>query len=179
MAISVGDITLKSYKRTYASTFINFTAATTPTTVLVIPGVIASVTVVKVTRIGISATQTTASIVNMQLHKLSSALTGGTTGIPIPAQYDSRSASSFSAIRKYTANPTGGGIVLGLVRNVKFTIPGSSVVGAKQNEYIFDFVTNYSEGLTLRGTSEILALSFLGATITGLALSMWVEWTEE
>lgn len=179
MPIAVGDFTVSDgYKRTYAASWAAFTPAATPTNILSITG--SATKTIRILRIGISATQTTAGIINVQLNKLSSALTGGTPVAPTGiVPFDSASPAATATPRTYSANTTGGGAVVGFIKNVKLTVPVVAVLGAAQNEYVFDFTKNYSQDVVIRGTSEVVSLTLLGVTLTGGSISIWVEWTEE
>lgn len=179
MPIAVGNTTVSDgYKATYAASWAAFAPATSPTNILSITG--SATKTIRILRIGISATQTTAGIINIQLNKLSSALTGGTPVSPTGVvPFDSASPAATATARTYSANTTGGGAVVGLIKNVKLTVPVVAAVGAAQNEYIFNFTSNYSKDLVIRGTSEVVSLTLLGVTLTGGSISTWVEWTEE
>lgn len=179
MPISVGDTTVSDgYKATYAASWAAFAPVATPTNVLSITG--SATKTIRILRIGISATQTTAGIINIQLNKLSSALTGGTPVAPTGiVPFDSTSPAATATPRTYTANTTGGGALTGIIKNVKFTVPLAAVAGAAQNEYIFNFTSNYSQEVVIRGTSEVVSLTLLGVTLTGGSICTWVEWTEE
>lgn len=179
MAISVGDTTVSDgYKATYAASWAAFAPVATPTNIFSITG--SATKTIRILRIGISATQTTAGIINIQLNKLSSALTGGTPVAPTGiVPFDSNSPAATATPRTYTANTTGGGAVVGFIKNVKFLVPVVAATGAAQNEYVFNFTNNFSQDVVVRGTSEVVSLTLLGVTLTGGSVSTWVEWTEE
>ncbi len=179
MAIAVGDTTVSDgYKATYAASWAAFAPVATPTNILSITG--SATKTIRIIRIGISGTQTTGGIINIQLNKLSSALTGGTPVAPTAiVPFDSTSPAATATPRTYTANTTGGGAVVGLIKNVKLTVSAVATSGAAQGEYIFNFANNFSQDIVIRGTSEVVSLTLLGVTLTGGSISTWVEWTEE
>ncbi len=179
MTLSISNVMVSDgYRATYVASWAAFAPVATPTYILSLTG--SSTKTLRLLRMGISATQTTAGIINIQVNKLSSALTGGTpvapTGI-IP--FDSTSPAASGVPKTWTANPTGGGALVGAIRNVRLTVPAPAVAGAAQNQYIFDFTANYSQNVYIRGTAEVVGLSLLSVTLTGGSVACWVEWTEE
>ncbi len=179
MPISVGSITISDgFRRTYVASWAAFTPAATPTNILSLTG--SSTKTIRLLRLGISATQTTAGLINVQINKYSSALTGGTpvspTGI-VP--FDSTSPAATATAVTYSANTTGGGAVVGILKNFKMTVPVAAATGAAQNQYICEFNNAYSQDVYVRGVNEVVALTLLGVTLTGGSVSLWIEWTEE
>ena len=177
MSLSQGDITASAgYKATYVASWSSFTPAQA---FFSIQG--SATKIVKVLRIGFSGTQTTASTI-IPVLTITDALFPGVgvsvapTGI-VP--FDSNSPAATATPRTYTANTTGGGAVVGFIKNVKFTVPVAAAASAGQNEYIFNFTSNFSQDVVIRGTSEVVSLTLLGVTLTGGSTSIWVEWTEE
>ncbi len=179
MAISVGDLSISDgYRATYVASWAAFTPAASPTSVLSLTG--SATKTLRLLRIGFSATQTTAGIINVQVNKLSSALTGGTPAAPTSiVAFDSTDPAATASAVTYTANTTGGGAVVGALKNAKITVPVVAVAGAGQNEFIFNFANNYSKDAIIRGTSQVVALTLLGVTLTGGSICTWIEWTEE
>ncbi len=178
MPESSANLNIKSQRFNYASGIASFAPATTPTYIFVIPGS-AFGSLVKVRKIGISATQTTGGIIDISLDKLSSALTGGVSLPGVKTGFDSTAPFSAISIKNYTSNPTGGGVLVGIVRRVKLMVFSAITSGPAQTEYIFDFTSPYSQAMILRGSAESLGITLLGTTLTGGSICIWAEWTEE
>lgn len=179
MSISIGDITISDgFRATYCASWAAFAPVATPTNILSLTG--SATKTIRLLRIGISATKTTAGIIDVQVNKYSSALTGGTPVAPTGVvSFDSTSPAATATPRTWTANSTGGGALVGAIKNTKITVPVAAVAGAAQNTYVFEFANNFSQDIYIRGTAEVVALTLLGVTLTGGSVALWVEWTEE
>lgn len=154
-----------------------FAAAATPTDIFTITG--SGTKTVRITRVGISATETTSGEVNLTLLKRSTANTAGTSATPTIVPMDSADAAATAVVRNYTANPTLGTLI-GNIQNLKFTIPVVAVGGndSSQTELIESFGANSGKPVVLRGTSEVFAVNLNSVTITGNSFSIWIEWGE-
>lgn len=179
MAVTNGNVTISDgYKATYVASWAAFAPVSSATHIFSLSG--SATKTIRVLRLGMSATRTTAGTFDIQINKLSSALTGGTPAAPTGiVPYDSTSAAATATALTYTANPTGGGVLVGSIHNAKLVIPTTAPVGAAQNEIIFSFCNNFSQDVVLRGTAQCIGLTFLGVTLTGGSVCIWVEWTEE
>lgn len=136
---------------------------------------------IKIVSIGISATQSTQSIVNLTLLKRSTDNIGGTSTILTNVPLDSTNAVSTASIKSYTANPTVLGTLIGNTHRTKFLIP-TILVGATataQTEMLYEFGEGSGQTLTLRGISELFAINLNATTIAGNSFSIWIKWTEE
>ncbi len=180
MSFSSGDMTVAvpRHKRTLCCASQTVTLAANPTYVFKIVG-IGSFLPIRILRIGLNIFQGTGAIVDMQLNLLSTDLTGGTSSSASIIKYDSTLSSASASPKTYTANPTGGGALVGIIRAVKLTVPAATPTGTTQGDYVFDFTNNYAQELTLKSSSEIIGLTFLGTTFTSAIMCLWAEWTEE
>lgn len=168
---------LDGYKATYHATS-TFTAANTATDIFTLTG--SSTKTIRISRIGISATRTTQSIIDLVLLKRSTANTGGTSTNLSEISNDSNNAAATATALSYTANPTTGTLV-GNLRNIKFLVPVPGVGGntSAQTELIELFGDKFGQAIVLRGTGEVFAVNLAGVTVAGNSFSIWIEWTEE
>lgn len=172
-----------SPKATYSFARSTFAIAATPTDVAIING--SASKKVRVTRIEIDAlcTAATASALEVQLIKRSTANSGGTsTGSPTGIPHDSGDPAATSTVLCYTANPTPGTSV-GIVRDGKIVpvlSPYTATDFPQHDRLVWDFGNGPKKGLVLNGTAEGLAINLAGATIpAGLSMGISFEVTEE
>ena len=159
-------------RRVYSAANTAFTAANLATDFFTITG--SATRIVRVLRIGFSATQTVLSNVNIQLLKRRTANTGGTSTLRTAVPSDSLQIAATAEVRTYTANPTQGTLD-GVMKAARVTIPApaSAVVN---EERLYDFT---DRPIVLRGINEVLALNLNGVTVTGNIFSCFIEFTEE
>ncbi len=133
---------------------------------------------VKVRRIQISGLATAAGAYDFVALKRSTANSGGTSSSPTVVPHDSADAAGTAVVKAYTANPTTGTLVGGM-RATKSTV--TTVAGAIPSILtVFDWSDDRGgKPVVLRGTAQGLAINLAGATMTGGALNIDVEWTEE
>lgn len=163
----------------YRQSFASFAPVSNATYIFSIPGTFGSFVTQRILRIGIGFHSGAQQTIEVQLHKLSTDLTGASRIPNTIVKLDSNNPNNGSTPGKYTSNPTGGGVILGLIRSAMINIPIATATHAAHPEHIFDFVSKYSKGLKLRGTSEIIGLSLLGVSIILPNVVVWVEWVEE
>jgi hypothetical protein len=158
----------------YTATVRNLSLAATATDFVTITG--SASKTVKVTRIKISTTQTTAGLNEIVLLKRSTANTAGTSAAMTAVPYDANNAAATATCLSYTANPTTGT----LVANMDIPkIPAPAPATGAPIEYVWDFTKEFVQPPVLRGTAQVLALNFNGAAIpTGLVVNATIEWVE-
>jgi len=164
-----------SSKTTYSAVAVAIAPAASATDVFTITGT-ASKTV-RVLRVGISGTQTTAGMVNIVLAKRSTANSSGTSAAATAVPNDSGNAEATATVLSYTVNPTTGTLV-GNVRAGMVLISGTASV-APNEMTVYDFGNLPGQCIVLRGTAQVLAVNLNGVTVTGGSMTYWVEWTEE
>ncbi len=174
----VTNVPLDGQKATYSATN-TFVAAATPTDIFTING--SATKTIRILRVGLSATQTTSSEINVTLLKRSAANTGGTSSTLTAVPYDSTNNAATASVKSYTANPTALGSLVGNLQNIKFSVPVVAIGGnaSAQTELIVSFGDRPGQALILRGTSETFALNLNSTTVSGNSFSVWIEWTEE
>lgn len=163
---------------TYSASTAAFTPVATATDTVTIAG--SATKTIKVLRITLSGTQTTAGINTWYITKRSAADTGGTSVAMVAVPHDSASAAASATILKYTANPTGGGTLVGHVWIGQVNAPAPGTAGIGIVPTVIDFPALYGQPIILRGTAEQLAVNFNGAAVpSGLSMAITVDWTEE
>jgi hypothetical protein len=166
---------LDGQRATYSCATAPFTPAASATDIFIITG--SATKTIRVLKIEIYATQSTAGVANIFLVKRSTANTGGTfvTGTKVP--HDSNFAAATATVGNYTASPTLGTLV-GNIKIHRGMIPATAT--ALNNPIATWTFGNASGGaIVLRGTNELLAVNLNGVTISGGVFVIRVEWTEE
>jgi hypothetical protein len=161
------------WRDTFCGVSTSFASAATATDIATITG--SASKTIRVSKVRITATQTTAGSVDIFLVKRSTANSAGTSAAITAVPLDSTSAAATATLLEYTANPTTGTLV-GKVEGAKFVIPTALVAGST---YVFDFGNRATRHVVLRGTSQVLAVNLNGVTVTGGAFIVSFEWTEE
>lgn len=161
-------------KTTYSAAATGIVPAAAATDIFTITG--SASKTIRVLKVSISATQTTAGENAVILLKRSTANTAGTSAAVTAVPHDSSNAAATGTVLSYTANPTAGTLV-GNLRSRKIAFQGAT--GTTSDEAVFDFGNRPGQAIVLRGTAQVLAINLTGATITGGSVNMYVEWTEE
>lgn len=160
-------------RQSFSATAI-FTAAATPTDVFTITG--SASKTVKVLSFSYSATKTANGFGNVILIRRSAANTGGTSATPTIAKLDSTNATATAVVRNYTANPSALGATAGSIFSTRFFYSGLSVLA---DRLLLNFDSGTVQPITLRGTSELLAINLDAVTIAGNSISASIKWSEE
>lgn len=131
---------------------------------------------VKVYAIKMTFTRTGSTNSDFILVKRSTANSGGTSTTATNVPHDSNNAAGTATVLAYTANPTLGTLI-GRVRDEKAF---ANVLGTGPSQPIeWKFGNGVDQPIVLRGTSQVLAVSFGGVTMTGSSVDIFIEWTEE
>lgn len=169
------QVNTEGKKATYSTGNVGLVPAAAATDIACLSG--SASKTVRVTRIQLAGIATAASAVDIILFKRSTANSGGTSAVFTLVPNDSTSSASTASGLQYTANPSTGAIV-GVVRAQKMTL--TTVAGAIPIvPVIWDFTTNNSQGMVLRGTAQSLCLNWNGQTTTGNSIDYDWQWTEE
>lgn len=171
-------------KATYSAAKVGLVPAGSATDIFTVTG--SGTTTVRVTRITITATTTSATpaALDVLLVKRSTANSGGTsTGSPTPVPHDSTNAAVTATVLSYTANPTTGNLVGTAIRNAKLFQTLATYTATDfpaKDQIIWEFGNRASQAIVLRGTGEVLAVNLNAASATGTAsFDIDVEFTEE
>lgn len=169
------NTSVDGYKATYSTSISNLVpVATAATDIFTLTG--SATKTVRVTRVTITGTQTTAAQVSILLVKRSTANTAGTSTANVAIPHDSTSAAATATSLSYTANPTVGAAIGSALRSRKVFVGTTT---GNSDEYITDFGTRNSQSVVLRGTGQVFAVNLNGASIAGPSFNISIEWTEE
>lgn len=172
-----GSVANPASRCSYSASTASWTPVATATDVMTIAG--GSTTTIKVTRIVISSTQTTAGVNSWRIIKRSSADSGGTSAAVTIVPHDSRSPGSTASVLRWLANPTVGTPV-GEVWSGVVASPNAATAATGPLAVVIDFSSLYGQPITLRGTGQMLAVNFNGAAVpSGLVVNIVMTWTEE
>ncbi len=168
-----GPSTLSTYRATTAFQ----TPVATPTDIVTIIG--SASKTVKVQRVILHNTQTTAGINKIFLIKHSTADTGSTVVNPTIVPLDSANAAATAVVNQMTvANPTVGAVV-GTVVTSMAQAPAPGATSGGGDVVLYDSKLT-GQPICLRGVAQELALNFAGAAVpTGWTVSCDIEFTEE
>ena len=166
-------------KSTYSASITAIPPAANPTDIVTIYG--SATKTIRILRVEISGTRSTATQTEFALIKRSTVLTGGTFAAMTSVPHDSTDPAASATPKSWTANPTGGGTVVGTLRNAKLllAVPAST---SASNTIIWEFGDRAgAQAIVLVGVGEGLCISMLGIAMTGGGGSVDVslEWTEE
>jgi hypothetical protein len=175
------DGTNSSKKRTYrASTIIPLAAAVTVN--VPIFNIIGSATAtIIIKRIRVSGmTLTAVGYFTINVEKLSTASSGGTSSTLTMVPLDSNDSAASATVKAYTAAPTKGNLV-GTVSTWRSLWQATTAAAAGVTvEHIFTYGDMYeTKGIHLRGVAQEIALTFPVVLASAGALAIDIEWTEE
>lgn len=165
-------------KASYSAALTALSPGTSATTVVAqITG--SASTVVRVTKVRVSATEATAAAYhNVQIVKSSTAIAGGTPVAGTKVPNDSSNAAATNTVQGFSATPTAGTAV-GTVRAAKLFCPVTGTPAAGGNELIFDF-GQLAQAIVLRGVAQSLDVKINGETPANAgSWNISFEWTEE
>ena len=167
-------------KSTYSAAVQGLNIANSATDIFTITG--SATKTVRITKIGISGTQTTGMLQDLLLIKRSSAPVGGTSTTPAIVSYDSNSAAGTAVARAYTSNPTTLGTSIGIIKVAKLLInqvSGGPGGPSSPQDIVWTFGAGPSQALVLRGIAQQISINYNGQTSAGSSFDLFVEWTEE
>lgn len=166
---------LDGRRATYIGTTTAFASATTATDIFYIAG--SATKTIRVLRIQVYATQTTAAAANIFLIKRSTANTLGTAVATTKVPLNSQNAAATATVQHYTANPTVGTTV-GTVQAYRGILPAGATL-INNPICTWEFGRFSGQAIVLRGTAEGLAVNLNSVTIAGGSFIITCEWTEE
>lgn len=169
---AVQTVPMQHTARSYAGSVSALASVASATDIATITG--NASTTVYVTRITISATQTTGGQVRVDLVKRSAANTAGSSASITAIPLDATDAAASATLLSYTANPTPGAAV-GTVKTALIAVGGTT--STTSDVQVFDFGIN-GKPLTLSGTAQVLAVNLAGVTVTGGSFYVTFEWYE-
>ena len=171
--LAVDAFAADSAKATYSATTIGLAPAAAATDILTING--SATKTIKITKIEVSATQTTAGIINIVVLKRSTANTGTSTALTL-VPHDSNDAAATATVVTYTANPTTGTLV-GNLKSQKIFLSTASAT-ADPTQQVWTWGDDGKEP-TLRGVAQSLSVNLQAQTVVGGSINISIEFTEE
>ncbi len=168
MALSDG------FKATYSACVTNQIPVTTAGDCFVLTG--SATKIVRLTRVQVTGTATTATTLDVTLVRRSTADSAGTSTTPTIVKHDSGSAAATAVAKAYTVAPTAGTLV-GAICSEKLllAVPAASG-GESQVEWIFG--NRPAQSPVLRGILEFFAIT-ISAIPAGGSMNISFEWSEE
>lgn len=170
---TVSAIPVDGNKTSYSVAITNLVPVATPTDIFTITG--SATKTIRVTRIALNATQTTAANRDVLLLRRSTANTAGTSTAPTRVSHDSTNAAATATVLAYTANPTLGTLV-GAIRTRKVFI---STTATNPDEVVLDFGIRPAQAIVLRGVGEVLSINLNSISSAGNLFNISIEWSEE
>jgi hypothetical protein len=173
--VRVQNAPVDGVKATYCAVTKNLSPAASATDIFVITG--SASKTVRITRLVVSATQTTASQVYLGLDLGSTADTGGTSAAVNATKLNSSNPAASATVASYSANPTKGSsstiwastIFVPALSTTSYAAPTEIRFGGPSPE----------QAVVLQGTAQQLAVNLNGSTVTGGSYDIAVYWTEE
>ena len=163
---------------TYAIAIADYTPPALATDVLQIIG--SATKTICITSVRVSAHANSAGSIDVYGYKRTTLNTGGTVSNPTPVKYDSLNPTQTATINLYSAKPSalGTGTV---ASGIQYIVPASSgSAGIPIIPATFQYGTETTQAITLRGVNESYCVSLNGQTIpAGLGMYITVEWTEQ
>lgn len=132
---------------------------------------------IRITHLSIIGTATGFTDVPLSVIKRSAANTGGSSSAPSIAPHDSNNAVATATPLAYTANPTGLGASVAIIRASNLGL--SAVATVFPSPLTWDFTIRNTQAIVLRGVAQGLAINFNSTAVVGGSVSVEIEWTEE
>ncbi len=127
--------------------------------------------VIRIRYVSISANKTALGFVDFLFLKRSTAGSGGVSIALTPCPHDSNNPATTATVTGFTTpNPVAGALI-GVLRTFLYDVGSGDVV-------LFDSAQPQCQPIVLRGT-EIFCVNVASGTLTGLALSVNIMWSEE
>lgn len=130
--------------------------------------------IIKIRRITINATSTTATNVNIDIVRRSSANSGGAPTTVLAARYDTTDPAPTAVLTTYTGSPSQGTTVATLKNMTFVASTGNGLIPSQ----VYEFGGAGAKPIVLRGAGEFIAFAANNAA-NGVSMRMTVEWTEE
>ena len=173
----VWTLPLDSVKRTYGAGVMGLQVSSAAVTdVFQICGATGITT--RITKLAMGGKVGTAIALPYQIVRRTSADTGGQSAVAVGTPYDSTFVSASSVVTSWTDVPTALGTTLGSIIGTRLL--GLSVSTTLASSDTNSYGTRPASALVLRSPTQCVAINFgTQTTITGNALDIEAEWTEE
>lgn len=163
-------------KTTYSVASLGVGPALAPTDIFTITG--SATKTIRINKISISGTKTTAGQIDIVLLKRSTANTGGVAVAQSIVPHDSNNPSATAVANVYTSNPAVLGTLVGNIIVDKLFLPatGTATDGGTKS---YEFSIRAGQSIVLRGVNEVFALNLNAVSATGGSFNITCEFTEE
>jgi hypothetical protein len=133
---------------------------------------------IRLKRVEVSGTFTTAAIGDVYLQRCSTAVSGGTTvTAPVVTPHDSSDAAGTATLTAYST-PGTAGTTVGTLKQRRVLFGPATVTGSPATEWTFG--DKNDKAAVLHGTSQYFELAVANVgSFTGAGITFSVEWTEE
>lgn len=158
-------------RTTYSAATVGLVPENPASIVFGIRGFDSGTTRMRITKISISGTKTSAGVVDVALQKINIGDGGTYTALTSRSHWSSGSGSG--TIRAYTATPGGSGIEY--VRTSKMLLGPTS---AAVKGVTWEFGTSTSQALTLSDFDEAVCVSLVLSSVSGGSLDIYVEFVQ-
>lgn len=172
----ISDFPLDGSKNSYSFGILGLVPATTPTDIFAIGG--SASKTIRVVRLVVSALQTTAGSIDVQVIKRSGGTQAAGTAQTWVFNDTNNSPAPTALLYTYTSNPGTLGTALGVVAAAKLFVPAATSV-APPDKLILDYGIRPSQAQVLRGATQFLCVSLNSVTLTGGLVDIFCEITEE
>lgn len=161
---------------TYSFSIVGLAPASSPTDIFNITG--SASKTIKITRLVVSALQTTAGNIDVLVIKRSGGTqSAGTSGASTIAAHDLNNPTASALVQTYTSNPASVGTVVGNIFAGKVLVPAAATTSSP-DKVILDYGNRPAQAQVLRGTTQSISINLNGVTLTGGSVDVFCEWSE-
>jgi len=164
--------TTTAIKKTYSASF-NTAPATGPNAIMALSG--SATKTVKVTKMRIEGSRSTATYTRMSVPKRSTAFTGTSTTIT-SVPHNATDGAATAVVVSFAGVPTNGTLV-GYIWTGFIFMP--TITSGVPQTLELNFGNTLDGPIVLNGVNENVSFDLLGVAITGANISWYIEWTEE
>lgn len=169
------DVPLDGQKLTWTFAILGLVPAASATDIFAIGG--SATKTLRVLRLVVSALQTTAGSVDVQVIKRSGGTQAAGTAQTVVLN-DTLNGAATGTVQTYTVNPGTVGTSLGAVAAAKLFVPAAATAFAP-DKLILDYGVRPAQAQVLRGVAQFLCVNLNGVTVTGGSFDIFCEVTEE
>jgi hypothetical protein len=161
---------------TYSFSIVGLAPASSPTDIFNITG--SASKTIKITRLIVSALQTTAGSIDVLVIKRSGGTqSAGTSGASSIVSNDTNNPTASALVQTYTSNPGSVGTSLGNIFAGKVLVTAAATTSSP-DKVILDYGNRPAQAQVLRGTTQSISVNLNGVTLTGGSVDVFCEWSE-
>ena len=171
-SLAVTSTPIESTRSTWSAAITGLVPAATPTDIFQFYGVASKV--IRILRIEITATQTTAAVRDILLIKRTTATTGGTSTSLTPVAHNINNVTVTPSVKAYTVNPTS----LGTGTTVRAFKALINTTTTTVYPIVWEFATRPAQAMELRSATDAICINLNSITSAGNLFNISIEWTE-